>query len=341
MLSVPSAANTVAPESAPVATPERPAFARRKLWFFTVLAMLAGVAGARLLSTTEHGLPEVRSGSPGYRQAKNGQRQHWHRRALTVYLDDSLQRVGPQASDAVMQAFGRWAESDQRLPDLVFDTGKTRSTPTQDGMSTISYGLIDIPGHERDLAITVTYAKQDSGEILEADIVLNALYPMGVLTANTQQVNSTAGQDGGNRRAGDGNRHAGDGDRDSDSNRDSGSRRTRGEDEAVDCQNRYDVQNVTTHEAGHFFGLGEDAVERGSTMFQAIDQCETHKRALSSTDVGAVSTLYADSAAPEEVAAGPPACSFAAPARSGGAAWLLGLLGGLSIRRRRRAAGRC
>ena len=107
--------------------------------------------------------------------------------------------------------------------------------------------------------------------------------------------------------------------------------------EAVDCRNRYDAQNVATHEAGHFFGLGEDLVKSNAAMFQIIDQCETHKRALATTDVGAISVLYAQSEDPEESAAGARACSFGGVPEGGSGLAVSGLILGLSLLGRRRA----
>lgn len=321
MLSVPSAANTVPPELRPGLPEKRAVGARRRLWFFSALSLVALGVGASLLGSAEPTVREVRSGSPGYRQAKNGQHQHWRRPGLTVYLDSTLQRMGPAAGDAVMQAFGHWVQSAPSLPNLAFDTGATSAISKQDGLSTVSYGRIDVPGHERDLAITVTYAKAESGEVIEADIIVNSIYPVGVLTPK---------------------QHGG---RNADARDDSGenSHRSRGADEADDCKDRYDLQNIVTHEAGHFFGLGEDPVEQGATMFQTIDQCETHKRALSATDVGAVSALYAEGAPPEETAAvaGPGACSLASPGGHGATSWLPTALLLLVAGRRRRGANRC
>jgi hypothetical protein len=233
-------------------------------------------------------------------------------------LDESLGKLGPNASDAVVQAFGQWVASDKRLPDLTFDTGKTSATPVQDGKSTVSYGRITAPGHEHDVAITVSYAADKTGEIIEADIILNALYPMGVLTP--KPANSST--DSSPHDDKDDHHH---------------SKSTKDREESLDCQNRYDTQNVTTHEAGHFFGLGEDPVERGAAMFQTIAQCETHKRALATTDVGALGTLYAESEDPEEAKAGTRACSFGGGPASGSASWVSAAFFGLGLARRRRA----
>ncbi len=312
LLSLPSAAATVAPEQQADRAARRRRGARRRLWFFTALAVVAGVAAARVLGS-ERTSTQVQSGSPGYRKAKSGQNLHWHQKALTVYLDPSLAKLGPQANDAVMQAFGRWVESDQRLPDLSFEGGKTSAAPSNDGKSTVSYARITASGHERDLAITVTYAEEHSGEIIEADIVLNSLYPIAALTPKATQ---SEGRDESHDR----NDHA-------------GSKATT--EEADDCQNRYDLQNVTTHEAGHFFGLGEDPIERRAAMFQTIDQCEVHKRSLSTTDTGALSALYAEREDPEEAAAGPRACSFGAARYGAGVGWSSVVVLGLGLSRRR------
>jgi hypothetical protein len=317
MLSVPSAAATVAPEGqGPSSTAQPRRGARRKLWFFAALASFGGLAAAGALRDSHHASPEVRSGSPGYRKAKSGQTQHWQKKGMTIYLDESVKRLGPHADDAVQQAFGRWLESDERLPNLSFDTGETTAIPSMDGKSTVSYGRITAPGHEKDLAITVTYANDDSGEIIEADIVLNSMYPIGVLTPLSKD---RPGDDHDKTERNDGNK-------------------TAMTDESEDCQNRYDVQNVVTHEAGHFFGLGEDLTERGSTMFQTIDQCETHKRLLSGTDTLALANLYAAHEDPEEAAAGPKACSFVAVPAGPGSVWAPSLLLGLLALRRRRPA---
>jgi hypothetical protein len=317
MLSVPSAAATVAPEGqAPMSGQEPPKRgARRKLWFFAALSALAGVGATRLLAARTHISSDVRSGSPGFRSTSTGKEQHWEKKALTVYLDDSLQHLGQQADEAVMQAFGQWVSSDQRLPDLRFDTTKGAVTPKQDGKSTVSFGRITAPGHEHDVAITVTYSNDKTGEIIEADVILNSLYPMGVLTA---KVGATGNENDG---------HGGDNEKS----------KHGAADESTDCQNRYDTQNVATHEAGHFFGLGEDMTEHDATMFLSIGQCETHKRVLRSSDTTAIQTLYAQSADPEEAKAGPRACSFGGVPQTGGAFWLSSAIFGFALGRRRRA----
>jgi len=315
LLSVPSAANTVAPED------EAPALLQggtkptswRKLWFFTAVSALLGTAAAGALQRSGDVSSHVHSGTPSFKKSQSGQELLWHEPKVTIYLDDSLGKLGPQANDAIVQAFGQWVTSDPKLPQLVFDSGKTSAQPKQDGKNTVSYAPITAPGHEHDVAITITYANDKTGEIVEADVILNARYPMGVLTPKAL---AGADEGKGQGKSDDGRRS----------------------DEAVGCENRYDAQNVATHEAGHFFGLGEDMTERGATMFLSIDQCETHKRLLSSTDVGAVNALYAASQGPEQAGAGAAGCRFGggAPTKPG-ALLASGLVLGLALLRRRRA----
>lgn len=325
MLSVPSSAATVVPEE-PTSSREKQApraASRSKLWLLAGLSAVAGIVAASALPGSASISSDVRSGSPGFKQTANGQALHWEQKALTVYLDKSLDKLGPGAHEAVMQAFGQWVASDTRLPDLSFDTGQTSSGPKQDGKSTVSYGPITAAGHEHDVAITITYANDSSGEIIEADIILNSLYPMGVLTAKPT---SPLGQTASNSDNG----HAEGHDSATDKSTNDGA-------EALDCRSRYDAQNVATHEAGHFFGLGEDLVEHKATMFQSIAHCETHKRVLALTDVSAVTTLYSKSADPEEAKAGARACSFGrAPVSQGALGVSVGILA-LSLLRRRRA----
>ena len=324
MLSLRSSASTVAPEDKAADGAQQAAqrTPRRKLWFFAALSVVAGVAGAAAFGRPAAITSDVRSGSPGYKQSPSGHELHWEKKALTVYLDNSLDKLGPGAHEAVMQAFGQWVASDTRLPDLTFDSGHTSATPQQDGKSTVSYGRITAAGLEHDLAFTVSYSNDKSGEIVEADIILNSLYPMAVLTPRPTTPGATT-----NTSPKDHDGIHGNGPSKGPSN----------DEESMDCQNRYDAQNVTTHEAGHFFGLGEDPVEHQATMFQAIDQCETHKRVLALTDVGAVTTLYEKSADAEEAKAGPRACSFGGAPHGASAFWVSTGIFALSLLRRRRA----
>ena len=104
-------------------------------------------------------------------------------------------------------------------------------------------------------AVAVTISyADDDGVLVEADMILNNAYPFTVIATPTQAATPAP----------------------------------------ATCGGRYDVQNVTTHEAGHFFGLGEDMTDQTTTMFITSAPCQTHKRALGASDVGAMTSLYAN-----------------------------------------------
>jgi len=60
----------------------------------------------------------------------------------------------------------------------------------------------------------------------------------------------------------------------------------------VKCGYRYDPQSITTHEVGHFLGLGEDKSDTCATMYRATGRCQVNKRVLQSDDRAAMTGLY-------------------------------------------------
>ena len=111
------------------------------------------------------------------------------------------------------------------------------------------------------------------------------------------------------------------------------------------CQDSYDLQSVLAHEAGHFFGLGEDHDEVATTMFYKTGKCDLGKRDLELPDRTVMTQLYEKAApeadADEDVGGG---CGGATIARRGPAGTgTLGVIGmllagavALGTRRRRR-----
>jgi hypothetical protein len=322
MLSVPSAANSLSPESqAQSGKQPNPPQRRRKLWAILAVSALLGVGAAGLVHSRTRVVGQVHSGTAGFKKSSTGKDLHWAKGGVTVYLDDSLTKLGAGADEAVMQAFSSWVASEQRLPNLSFDTVKSSSEPRHDGKSVVSYAKITAPGHEHDVAITLTYSDDQTGEIIEADVIINALYQDAVLTATNGT--SDANAQGEDNKPGDAKSVA-------------PSRKSTHTNESVDCRDRYDVQNVVTHESGHFFGLGEEMTDSAATMFYSIDQCETHKRVLKADDIQVMSQLYNATADPEEVKAGVRGCSFVgAPATGSESCWLA-LLAALPLLRRKR-----
>jgi hypothetical protein len=166
----------------------------------------------------------------------------------------------------------------------------------------VIYAPIEFEGHQDDLAITIGFSDDETGEITEADIIINARQPFSTLEAPFTPVRA---------------------------------RSCNSEIESSRCDHRYDLQNVLTHEVGHFYGLGEDEEDRTSTMFSCTSPCETHKRHLGPTDVELISSIYATGYQENWASV---ACSVAERRAPVGAGWAasLALLGFVALGRRRR-----
>ena len=92
----------------------------------------------------------------------------------------------------------------------------------------------------------------------------------------------------------------------------------------------YDLQNVLTHEAGHFFGMAHADSQPDDTMFPTSAQGETKKRTLTDDDAAGLRALYPD--------AFQASCSAAARGGASSASWFWAaglVLAGAALLRRR------
>jgi hypothetical protein len=213
-------------------------------------ATSAHLAAAKASPRTDHGIDE-----------------RWGASTVTVVLDGSLDDMDPAAKDAVTAGFGTWMSSSANVNAVVVNRSTDRIGAAQDGVNRISFGKIDIPGHEKDVAATISYADDTTGEIVEADTIFNSDYAFQVMPEQAS--------------------------------------------DASECKNgKYDVQDVATHEFGHFYGLGEDMTDTTTTMFITSKPCQTHKRTLTESDVTSMSALYATAPPSPQTPAASASCSI-------------------------------
>ena len=191
------------------------------------------------------------SGAPAPRQTPSGAKERWASDApITIALDGTLDALSPDAKDAARAAVGAWLSSGAQLPSIRFEDDATTVGAVQDGVSRVVVAPITLPGHEKDVAVTIAYADATTGRIVEADVILNSVYAFGVVDDS-------------------------------------------GGDDTAKCGGRYDVENILTHEMGHFLGLGEELSDQKATMYVVSMPCQTHKRKLTTDDVDAIDALYA------------------------------------------------
>jgi hypothetical protein len=308
-----ASAHTVKPitDKPGFASRARPARKFKYLALGAVSAVL-GLSGAASLShfrSRPAPVMQIVSGNPALKKGSDGDSVRWHASKSKIYFDASLDNAGKHAREAVQLGFGTWLGTRAKLPTLDFDSTKNaKFGQTPNGKSEIMYGKITLPGHENDLALTVTFSDPKTGEVVESDMIFNSKHPFGILpyTPPSAAQALTA-------------QHA------------------------SSCDQKYDLQSIATHEAGHFFGLGEDFEAKPATMYYTTGRCETNKRVLQNSDETTMHALYLASNASDEDDAGAETAKGCGGARIGqgqtsGAVPLLslvGLLGFVLLRRRR------
>lgn len=227
------------------------------------------------------------------RTTESGKTEHWGAAQIPVVLDGSLSDMDPKAQDAVVAAFGTWMSSGAQVSQVSVDRSSERGQVAHDGVNRILFGPITIAGHEKDVAVTISYADSDTGVIQEADTIFNSMYAFEVLGSKE------------------------------------------GDEDEKECGKKYDVQNVATHEFGHFFGLGEDVSDTTTTMYIRSAPCQTHKRELTQSDEQAMAALYVGgpSGGAPSPAASSCAASPAAPSETTGAMFLFAAVLAFMLRR--------
>lgn len=307
--------------------------ARRFGGYVAMGAALAALAVAGVSTVRDGVATSTHHGTASLKHTTKGAEVRWRLQSTTVRIDSSLASLGPNAQNAVKQAFATWAQSEPQLPRLKFEqTSNAEAQAAPDGKNTVVLAPITVKGHEHDLAITLTYSDEQTGDIVEADIVVNSEYPFKLLAMSAE-----SGSEDDDSKSENGSSTTATGTQPSVSSARASCQATA---KAPSCEGgAYDLQNVVTHEVGHFFGLGEDMDDATSTMYYCTSRCETHKRVLTSDDTTVMNVLYAPSTATDGSPASAGGCGGARIAPRGGlaaSAWMVATaLLGLTLRRRR------
>ena len=117
------------------------------------------------------------------RETESGLPERWAQPRVVVVLDRSLSDLGPGAVDAIEQGMNTWVSDVGGIPSVDFESASEPLGAQYDGKSVVSAGPITLAGHEKDLAVTITYASDDTGDILEADVVFNTRYAFAAMPA--------------------------------------------------------------------------------------------------------------------------------------------------------------
>lgn len=297
----------------------------RKRRLAVALALGGGIASAALAATVlepaENPAQTTVSGAPRLKLTSKGDFVRWQTSTVELTVDPSFEQLGEGTSELVALAYGTWSSQRGHLPALSVDLSSTSRRAEYDGINLVTYAPITVPGHERSLGVTVAYISGD-GVITEVDTIINSQWTFDVIGRSRHHDDH---RNDGHRNDDDGHEH--DGGR---TEHEHGHGRP-------DCVHAYDLESVLTHEAGHFFGLGEDQENSEATMYYKTGRCETKQRDLSPDDVAAIETVYAEPLAATEDSGGTQAaaCAMAPGSRAPGTVGvLLALLGALRVAQR-------
>jgi hypothetical protein len=179
-----------------------------------------------------------------------GELVRWHHPKVEWTLDRSLRQVSG-AEDAVVAAAAAWSERGG-APALSVDDRDRKLEPGFDGVSGVFYAKEGFAPAGAALAVTVVSFDERTGEMRDADIVLNGLYPFAPVSGSE-------------------------------------SHRRGGEEAAADP---YDVRRVIAHEMGHALGLSDERALPDALMYPFVSRDVPLSASPGPDDLAGVTTLY-------------------------------------------------
>lgn len=218
-----------------------------------------------LSSTAAHAAP--------FKTTEGGHAVRFHERSVAFEVDASVTRAGEDVEGMVREAVFEWS-SFVPTRRLSLATSGDFSDPKVDYKNRISVST-SYPGLGRALAVTIVTTNEKTGDILDADIVINGRYQFARLPSvesvpeglSPVATDGAAGSDAAN--------HA------------------------------FDLSHVMVHELGHAFGLRDQPEDTTSVMYAYTYPGVAVPLTPSDADREALDTLY-----PEERLVAPRACAM-------------------------------
>jgi hypothetical protein len=180
----------------------------------------------------------------------------WDGGAVHVVVDDSVSSIHPDAFAAVSAAFATWQAVPGTVPPpVVIEHGTADALGYRPGDSGNQSTVRYVVGESlaTDGGLAITVVTADTtGAILDADVVISGA-PQRPFTVLGAPVPAGSPPPG---------------------------------------AGAYDLQDVITHEAGHFLGFGDERSDHAATMYLYSARGETTKRELERTDIDGMHALY-------------------------------------------------
>jgi hypothetical protein len=192
--------------------------------------------------------------------ASNGQPVHWAQPTVTFVVDPSIEKAVPGGAAAVSAALSAWS-SVSGGPEILVTTGPGGGKVAVDGQNTVLFAPHGYSPAGAALAITVVNYDEQSGEIIDTDIVVNGTHQFAVLREGADDPSATPVLCEG---------------------------ATSG---IAGARAIFDLVHVVSHETGHALGLG-DVVTSGAVMYEYSTPGDASYRAPTSDDLAGVEALY-------------------------------------------------
>jgi hypothetical protein len=243
------------------------------------------------------------------KKATNGDPVHWAKGQVQFEIDPSIEANVPGGAQAVADAVNAWSGSDG-APSLSTVNATDARTPAVDGHNTITYWPGGLAGHGSALAIALVSFDENTGNIVDVDIIVNGQHPLAVLSADARAASGTAPIS------------------------------TEGTAQAGANATPFDFQHVLAHEIGHALGMADDQVDATDLMYAYSLPGDASVRAPTTDDLAGLTTLYDGS--PTSGAKGCGGASVADARARGADGWAtiaaLGAAASLAATRRRARA---
>jgi hypothetical protein len=189
---------------------------------------------------------------------------HWSRSEVAFEIDPTVTQMAPGAEAAVAAAAHVWSGTDG-APTLSTTPAASASQPAFDGKNVIYFAPQGYARAGRALAITILTYNSATGEILDADVVINGHYDFDVLPSD-----STAAPDA-QPIANDGTASDGVG---------------------TNAAAQFDIQHVAAHEFGHALGMSDELMDQSAMMYLSTKPGDATLRTLAVDDLDGISKLY-------------------------------------------------
>ncbi|HEY4016480.1 MAG TPA: matrixin family metalloprotease [Polyangiaceae bacterium] len=215
------------------------------------------------------------AGAFALKHTSSGAPMRWTSDRVSYVIDPSVEANVPGGSQAVSSSVNGWSGA-AGGPMLSTSVGPGNAQPGLDGQNTVVFAPDGFAAAGGALAVTVTSYNDTTGEIVDADIVINGTHSFAVLPASAQPGAgvapvSTDGSGGGNGVLG---------------------------------TMPFDLVHVVSHEVGHSLGLADEQADNSALMYAFSTPGDPSPRAPSSDDVDGVDAIYGATATSGLAAAG-------------------------------------